>query len=97
MYKGFTKKFLPVLNQKTGVDLQNTFLWNVYTDKDIQSTSNKKKYKDQQARGFHNMQYSNQSSVGHALTDVQNKLDQLKSVLYLQKKNPGPAILKTGT
>ena len=36
MYRGFTKKFLPVLAQKHLVSVENCFMWNVYTDMDIQ-------------------------------------------------------------
>ena len=91
MYKGFNKKFPPVLTQKHSVSLDSTFLWNVYTDKDIEAKGRNKKYKDQQVRQFQKMQYSNQSSVGHVLTDVKNQLDPLKAVLYIQKKKARPS------
>ena len=92
MYRGFTKKFLPVLAQKHLVSVENCFMWNVYTDMDIQEKSKKGKkgktarYKGHRTRGFQQLQYSNKTSVGHCLADVKKDLDPLKSVIYIQKQ-----------
>ena len=57
MCKGFTQKFLPVLCQKHSVSVDSTFLWNMYTDQDIEARRKDSKYKEQQTRGFDKMQY----------------------------------------
>ena len=46
VYKGFTKKFLPVLLEKYKFKPEDTFLWNVYSDQDIKHENSLNKYQD---------------------------------------------------
>ena len=58
VYKGFTKKFLPVLMGKYNLTPQDTYLYNIYTDKDMAHESQLNKYQGQTTRGFYQLMYS---------------------------------------
>ena len=88
VYKGFTKKFLPVLLEKK----EDVFLWNAYSDQDMKHESTLNKYPDRSTKGFNNLMYHNKTSVANLLGQVKQQLDQLHCVLYTQKKNTRPNI-----
>ena len=92
IYKGFTKKFLPVLLQKYNYKEEDVFLWNAYSDQDMKHESSLNKYPDRSTKGFYKLMYHNKTSVGNLLGQVKHQLDQLYCVLYTQKKNTRPNI-----
>ena len=92
VYKGFTKKFLPVLLQKSKYKEEDVFLWNAYSDQDMKHESSLNKYPDRSTKGFYKLMYHNKTSVGNLLGQVKHQLDQLYCVLYTQKKNTRPNI-----
>ena len=92
VYKGFTKKFLPVLLEKYNCREEDAFLWNVYSDKDMRNEATLNKYPDRSTKGFYKLMYSNKTSVGNLLGEVKHKLDQLHCILYTQKKNTRPNV-----
>ena len=92
VYKGFTKKFLPVLLEKYNYKEEDVFLWNAYSDQDMKHESTLNKYPDRSTKGFNNLMYHNKTSVGNLLGQVKQQLDQLHCVLYTQKKNTRPNI-----
>ena len=90
VYKGFTKKFLPVLMGKYNLTRQDTYLYNIYTDKDMAHESQLNKYEGQATRRFYQFMYHNQTSVGHLLGSNNHVLKHLHGLAYLQKKNARP-------
>ena len=92
VYKGFTKKFLPVLLEKYKFKPEDTLLWNVYSDQDIKHENSLNKYLDRSTKRFNNLVYNNINSVGKLLGTVKHQLDQLHCVVYAQKKNTRPNI-----
>ena len=90
VYRGFTKKFLPVLLQKYNIEEKDSYLLNLYTDKDMHHESQLNKYATQTTRGFYQMMYHNNTSIGNLLTGNQNALKDLHALVYLQKKNTRP-------
>ena len=90
VYRGFTKKFLPVLLQKYNIEEKDSYLLNLYTDKDMHHESQLNKYATQTTRGFYQMMYHNNTSIGNLLTSNQNALKDLHALAYLQKKNTRP-------
>ena len=93
MYKGFTRKFLPVLLERYNYKAEDAFLWNVYSDQDMKHEAALNKYPDRSTKGFNNLMYNNITSVGDLLGQVKHQLDQLHCVLYTQKKNTRPNIV----
>ena len=77
VYKGFTKKFLPVLLERYKYKPEDTFLWNVYSDQDIKHEGSLNKYLDRSTKGFSNLMYNNINSVGNLLGTGKHQLDQL--------------------
>ena len=83
-------------NARYGVDFSlfthydNTYLYNIYTDKDMAHESQLNKYEGQTTRGFYQMMYHNQTSVGHLLGSNNHVLKHLHGLAYLQKKNARP-------
>ena len=92
VYKGFTKKFIPVLLEKYKIPAENVFLWNIYTDQDMSYEKNLNKYADSSTRGFNRMMYRNTTSSGNLLGRVKNQLDQLHCLVYVQKRNTRPNV-----
>ena len=90
VYKGFTNKFLPVLVGKYNLTPQDTYLYNIYTDKDMAHESQLNKYEGQATCGFYQLMYHNQTSVGHLLGSNNHVLKHLHGLAYLQKKNARP-------
>ena len=90
VYKGFTKKFLPVLTDKYNLTPQDTYLYNIYTDKDLDHERKLNKYQGQTTCGFYQMMYNNKSSVGHLLGSNKHVLKHLHGLAYLQKKDARP-------
>ena len=90
VYRGFTKKFLPVLLDKYNIPEKDSYLLNLYTDKDMDHESQLNKYASQSTRGFYQMMYHNNTSIGNLLASNQNSLKHLHALVYLQKKNTRP-------
>ena len=90
IYKGFTNKFLPVLLQKYQIQPESAFLWNLYTDRDIEEENCQEKYTYCSTTGFNNMMYGNQKSIGNLITSVQPILDTLHCLLHVEKKDSRP-------
>ena len=90
IYKGFTKKFVPVLLQKFQIPPESAFLWNLYTDRDIEEENAQEKYTYSSTTGFNNLMYGNQRSVGNLITSVQPILDTLYCLIRIEKKDSRP-------
>ena len=90
IYKGFTKKFVPVLLQKYKILPESAFLWNLYTDRDIEEENAQEKYTYSSTTGFNNLMYGNQKSVGNLITNVQPILDTLYCLMRIEKKDCRP-------
>ena len=90
IYKGFTKKFVPVLLQKYKIPPESAFLWNLYTDRDIEEENAQEKYTYSSTTGFNNLMYGNQKSVGNLITNVQPILDTLYCLMRIEKKDCRP-------
>jgi len=92
MYKGFTSKFKNILARKFNVPPSQLLPWIVYTDKDFMESNLRRKYKgkNQTSRGFEQLMYKNKTSVGELVSGLKTKLDNLKCVIYIQKKNARP-------
>ena len=90
VYRGFTKKFLPVILQKYDMPQESAFLWQLYTDRDTEEENSLEKYPYHSTRGSQRMMYSNDKSVGNFLAKVQATLDQMHCLMYTEKKNSRP-------
>ena len=96
VYRGFTKKFLPVILQKYDMPQESTFLWQLYTDRDAEEENSLEKYPYHSTRGFQRIMYSNDKSVGNLLTKVQAIFDQMHCLMYTDKRRiPGQINLLT--
>ena len=91
MYKGFTAKIVPLIASKFDVDHNEIYPWIVYTDKDIEEEGKRNKYSERTSTGFHQLMYSNKKSVGKILSGLQDKLDQMNAIIYIEMKNPRPS------
>lgn len=83
---GFTQKFKPVLAEQYGVDLQNIFMWNVYTPLDIHNRSKSQEYQGRASLGYRKKMYTNQKSPVNLLTVLKDKLNPHNMVFFIEKK-----------
>ena len=66
------------------------YLWQLYTDKDVEQESRLEKYTDSSTTGFQKMMYTNEKSVGNLLSKLKPTFDQMHCLVYIQKNNCWP-------
>ena len=61
--------------EKYLVTLESSYLWKVWTDKDLKSDAKLNRYMNQSTRGFNQMLYANKTTVDHVLGEVRENLN----------------------